>query len=145
MTAGQSPISAEKSKASLAADQSANNPPSGQPAIGRRPVQFGTAVSRNPPITAPTKPNSISCRCQASGSSAVGSEISPVSEQIHRVERDQRPARSAKEEGAESAAEERMGSGISPSPQGEHLLAAGDSALARHVISHALALPLSMP
>ena len=38
--------------ASVCASSMTNSPPSGQPRIGRRPVQLGTAVSRNPAMTA---------------------------------------------------------------------------------------------
>ena len=41
--------------------------PSGQPRIGRRPVQLGTAVNTNPPSTAPTYPNIISWTCHMTG------------------------------------------------------------------------------
>ena len=37
---------------------------SGMPRIGRRPVQFGIAVSRKPVTAASAKPNTISCACQ---------------------------------------------------------------------------------
>ncbi len=43
---------AEKRTASRPATHRPNRPASGQPTIGSRPVQFGTAVSRNPAITA---------------------------------------------------------------------------------------------
>ena len=49
------------------------------PAIGSRPVQLGMAVNMKPAMTAPTKPNSISCRCQAKASNAVGIVICPAS------------------------------------------------------------------
>jgi hypothetical protein len=41
------------------------------PFTGRRPVQFGIAVSKKPAMAAITKPNSISWTCQASGSRLV--------------------------------------------------------------------------
>ena len=55
-----SPVSQETSTASRAAAHKPNSANSGLPAIGRRPVQLGIAVSRNPATAAPTKPNSIS-------------------------------------------------------------------------------------
>ncbi len=85
IAAGQRPISDEKKTASRAAAHRPNSASSGFPAIGRRPVQFGIAVSKNPLTAAPTKPNSISWRCQATGSNCVGSWNCPVSEQSHRT------------------------------------------------------------
>ena len=43
--------------------------------MGRRPVQFGIAVRRNPAIAAGTNPNSISWMCQPSGSNRLGNVI----------------------------------------------------------------------
>ena len=68
----------ENSTASRPANHSPNRPASGAPAIGSRPVQLGMAVNRKPAITAPTKPNSISCRCHASASNAEGIVTCPA-------------------------------------------------------------------
>ena len=54
-SASATPRAADDSDTATAArpiSHSANRPPSGQPTIGNRPVQFGTAVSRNPAMTA---------------------------------------------------------------------------------------------
>lgn len=51
-------------KATRAASHSANSAASGAPRVIGTEVQFCTAVSRKPAITAPAKPNSISCACQ---------------------------------------------------------------------------------
>ena len=48
------PIRPENVIANRPASQAANSIASGPPWIGRRPVQFGIAVRRNPAITAPT-------------------------------------------------------------------------------------------
>ena len=48
------PIQSETSMAARPAAQVRNSRSSGVPTTGRRPVQFGTAVSRNPATTAGT-------------------------------------------------------------------------------------------
>ena len=50
---------------------SADSRTSGPPANPRRPVQLGTAVSRNPAIAAQVNPNSISCACHNVGGQSV--------------------------------------------------------------------------
>ena len=52
MAAGAAPIFAENSIARRPASHSSASAPSGAPVTGRRPVQFGIAVSRKPAITA---------------------------------------------------------------------------------------------
>src|SRR6185437_14701557 len=83
--AGSRPTNAEPSTASRATNHNPNRLASGHPAIGSRPVQLGIAVSRNPHMIAPTKPNSISWRCQASGSNAVGSVSAPERLSSHKA------------------------------------------------------------
>jgi hypothetical protein len=58
---------------SLPSSHSADIATSGPPANPRRPVQLGTAVSRNPATAAQTKPNNISCPCQRAGGHDVAS------------------------------------------------------------------------
>ena len=55
---GHRAIPSETVTATRPATQTAASASSGQPTTGSRPVQFGTAVSRNPATTAGTKPNS---------------------------------------------------------------------------------------
>ena len=71
------PIRSENATAPRPSTQIANNIISGAPCSGLRPVQFGIAVNRKPAIAAATKPNSISCTCQETGSNAVGNAIVP--------------------------------------------------------------------
>ena len=54
------------SQASRASSQTAASAIRGLPLSPGTPVQFCTAVSRKPATMAATKPNSISCMCQAS-------------------------------------------------------------------------------
>jgi len=63
---------AEIRQAMRPSSHKAASSPSGAPLTGGRPVQLGSAVSRNPAIVAMTKPNSISWMCQASGSKRLG-------------------------------------------------------------------------
>ena len=62
-TASHSASSGQASS-SRPASHSAASAASGGPDTGIRPVQFGTAVIRNPAKAAEAKPNSISCMCQ---------------------------------------------------------------------------------
>ena len=81
--ASPAPISAETATAILPASQRRTRPPSGAPCSGSRPVQLGMAVSRKPQTAAPTKPNSISWACQASGSKAVARTGMPAAAGSH--------------------------------------------------------------
>ncbi len=85
MSAATGPIIPPMNTATRPASQIANSSISGRPRTGSRPVQFGIAVSRKPAMTAPTKPNSISCRCQERGSNALGKETSPSSAKTQSV------------------------------------------------------------
>ena len=51
--ASAQPIWPDKATATRPASQTENSASKGRPRNGRRPVQFGTAVSRNPATTAP--------------------------------------------------------------------------------------------
>ncbi len=50
----------------------------GQPCKGKRPVQLGIAVSKNPAMAATTTPNTISWKCQATESNSDGSASVPA-------------------------------------------------------------------
>ena len=68
---------AETATATRPTSQRPASIPSRQPTIGKRPVQFGTAVSRNPATTASRYPKRNSCACHETGSNAVGSAMCP--------------------------------------------------------------------
>ena len=128
---GPEPTSAENSTASRAAPTRRTAPATACPAIGSRPVQFGIAVSRKPETAAPTKPNSISCRCHATGSNRVGRLISPASTKA--TARWRSPPRSHRRR--RTAETRREGTGASrpsaPLTQREHLLARAWQSLPR--------------
>ena len=85
MAAGIPPITTEKRTATRPTTHNPNSISKGGPAIGNRPVQFGTAVSAKPETAAPTKPNSISWRCQACPSKRLGIVNSPTKTQSHKA------------------------------------------------------------
>ena len=70
------PITAESRTATRPIAQRRTSVASGPPCKGRRPVQFGIAVSKNPATVAAAKPKIISCACQIDGGSWVG-RVSP--------------------------------------------------------------------
>ncbi len=82
-TVSHSETNAEKRQAIRPRSHKAARPARGQPRTGRRPVQFGTAVRRNPAIAAITKPNSISWTCQLSGLNLLGKKALLTKTTIH--------------------------------------------------------------
>jgi hypothetical protein len=82
-TAKAGPVQAEPATATRPRSHSKTRRPSGHPWSGRRPVQLGIAVSRNPAIAAVTKPNKSSCTCHVAGANAVGSATAPHSIPSH--------------------------------------------------------------